>query len=61
VLVSIAGLRGAGWGLVIGSVVAAFVFWTQVVLASAREPARRDAAEPKFPSVLELADPDGPE
>jgi O-antigen/teichoic acid export membrane protein len=36
VLVSVDGLQGAGWGLVVGSGVGALVSWTQVVLATTR-------------------------
>ena len=57
VLVSVAGLRGAGWGLVIGSGVAAFVFWTQVALMSAREPKRRDIGKSRRALVLGNAYP----
>jgi len=55
VLVGVAGLRGAGWGLVIGSGFAAFAFWGQVVLGSARERGGpRETVPPTSPKVLQL-------
>ncbi len=51
VLVGVAGLRGAGWGLAIGSGVAAFVFWTQIVLATTEERRHPDAVERKVSSL----------
>jgi O-antigen/teichoic acid export membrane protein len=59
ILVSIAGLRGAGWGLVIGSGITVFVMWTQVVLATTRKRWRPDSVEPSLSIGLQLAESDG--
>ncbi len=58
VLVSVAGLRGAGWGLVIGSGITVFAMWTQVVLATTRKRWPPDAVEPRLSMVLQLAESD---
>jgi O-antigen/teichoic acid export membrane protein len=58
-LASVDGLRGAGWGYAVGSGVAAVVFWTQVLLPTARERAHRNVVQPKLSGVLLLADPEG--
>lgn len=57
ILVSVAGLRGAGWGLVIGSGVATIVFWSQVLLAP-RVRGRPAAVEPILSNVPLLPDGD---
>jgi len=56
VLVSLGGLRGAGWGLAIGSAITTAVLWAQIALASRREAALPDAKAPQPAHQLVPAD-----
>jgi O-antigen/teichoic acid export membrane protein len=47
VLAATDGLRGAAWGLVVGSTFSAVAYWCQVLVTSSRE-----GAQPERPSVL---------
>jgi O-antigen/teichoic acid export membrane protein len=66
VLASLYGLRGAVWGLVVGSVVVAVAYWTQVLLTSngsAERPSSKDAnvavvdESTGFPEIVRGAEP----
>ena len=57
VLGSVAGLRGAAWGVVVGSGVGALVCWTQVARTTTRESSERAYGTSERKRALPVPDP----
>jgi hypothetical protein len=57
-LVSVFGLRGAAWGLLVGSGFGMVAFWAQVMLTTTRQRGHRDMAEPELSNAIQLAKSD---